>query len=409
MSDQDNNFNFADSVLGDLFGPQKIDLREVYEKRIAELDMSQRAVQDELGIEYRPLIRILDGTQKMVDLFIISKLANFLQIPTDKVFVALLEKLEQNFKGTLADTNKQDFIKKNFDLAKLKKSGFIDNINDFNHIEARLVEYFGLKSIYDYGDDFINYTYSSGKPKPKNNLMRNFWGESAAKKLKWINNPYDYDRDGLLEYIPDIRWHSTDVRNGLYQVIRELYTHGVTVIYEAYLPTIYVRGATIPINNKPCIILTDYTDSYATFWFSLMHELSHVLFDWDEIRLNEPHFSGEIDRFDKQEVEADEFAREYLFSRDKMNVVSPQIGNKTFVEQYAKAFDIHPSIIYSFYCWDNIDSGEDVYKRYSKYLIKAKEALAAYDPELTFSESLPKRTPVTTKSKQLIKTAFNGL
>jgi Zn-dependent peptidase ImmA (M78 family) len=217
----------------------------------------------------------------------------------------------------------------------------------------------------------------------------------------------------LIEYIPSIRWHTTDVRNGLYQVIRELYTYGVTVIYEPYLTTIYVRGATVPVNDKPCIILTNYSPYYASFWFALMHELSHVLFDWDEIKLNQPHFSGEIDKFDKQEVEADEFAREYLFSKDKLKAISGQIGNETFIKRFANAYDIHPSIIYNFYCWDNVDS-EDVYKRFSRHLTKFNEALVAYDPELMFKDAnsksaVSKPTPILEKSKQLTQTTFNGL
>lgn len=406
---KDGSFDYANNVLSDLFNSPKPDLREYFERRIDELGISSRTAQNELDIEYRALKGILDGTQKMVDVLALSRLADFLQIPVEKVFNMLLEKLEENFLHKIVDNDKQKFILKNFDLVKLKKCGFIDTLSDFSHIEDRIVEYFGLKNIYEYGKDFINVVYSSAKPKPENSLMRNFWGESATGKLSRINNPHEYDRAGLIEYIPSIRWYSTDVHNGLFQVIRELYKFGVTVIYEPYLTTIYVRGATLPVNDKPCIVLTNYTDYYPTLWFALIHEIHHVLFDWQEIRRNKPHFSGEIDRFDKKEVEADTFAREYLFSGEKMKVVSPQIGNETFVNRYARAFDVHPSLIYSLYCWENLDSNEDVYKKYGKHLIGAREALVAIDPDSINDILLKKKTPVKVKSRQLREGVFNGL
>lgn len=424
MPSSNKKDNYADLLLDRLFNefdPEsnlpvsdlnqgEFDLREIFEQRKDRLKLSQRNVQTELGIEYRALNGILDGTQKMVDLLALQRLANFLEIPVERAVILLINKLEKYFTATIDAANKQDFISKNFDLPKLKKIGLIDNIHDFKHIEESVNKYFGLGNIYDYGKDFINIAYSSGKVKPTDNLMRNFWGEHATKILKRLDNPYEYDRMRLIEYIPSIRWHSMDEKNGLYQVIRELYKLGVTVIYEPYLTTIYVRGATLPVNGKPCIVLTDYRDNYPTFWFALIHEIHHVLFDWDEIkRRNKPHISEEIDRFDKKEVEADTFAREYLFSSEKMKVVSSQINNEGFVSRYAKAFDVHPSIIYSFYCWDNVTSDEDVFKKYKKYLITAREALTTIDPDSMLKIPLGKRMSIREKSKQLNKSVFNGL
>lgn len=384
-------------------------LRELFEKKKSKLKLPQKSILIELDIEYRALNGMLDGTQKMVDLLALSRLANFLEIPIEKAAVLLLKRIKNNFDTDVDVLNRREFMLKNFDLSALKKCGFIETTNDFENIEEVITKYFGLKSIYDFGKSIINIAYSSGKPTPKNNMMRNFWGESAAGKIKALNNPYEYNRQALIEYIPTIRWHTTDVRKGLYQVIRELFKLGITAIYEPYLTTIYVRGATIPVNNKPSIILTDYRNYYPSLWFSLMHEIYHVLFDWEEIRKGVPHFSSEIDRFDKKEVDADNFSREYLFSSDKMSAVSAHINNEKIVNRYANTFDIHPSIIYSFYCWEKINSGEDVFKYYQKYIPGVQEALINLDPDATRKITEYKKIPVQAKGKQLKKEIFNGL
>ena len=49
------------------------------------------------------------------------------------------------------------------------------------------------------------------------------------------------------------------------------------------LPKTQIKGATFVINNKPCIVITDFNKNYGTIWFSLIHELHHVLFDLDSI------------------------------------------------------------------------------------------------------------------------------
>ena len=42
------------------------------------------------------------------------------------------------------------YIDENFDLKTLKKVGFIKNIKDYDAIEKRICEWFGLSNIYEY-------------------------------------------------------------------------------------------------------------------------------------------------------------------------------------------------------------------------------------------------------------------
>jgi len=62
-----------------------------------------------------------------------------------------------------------------------------------------------------------------------------------------------------------------------------LFNIGITIVFQPSLPKTQIRGATFLINDKPCIVITDFNKNYATIWFALIHELHHVLFDLETI------------------------------------------------------------------------------------------------------------------------------
>jgi HTH-type transcriptional regulator/antitoxin HigA len=344
---------------------EKITLNGLFEKRLHELDITRTDAQTIINIEYRTLNGILSGTQKRVDLTNLNKLANFLKITKQQVTQLYLEALEEQFPDENSSAgDKIEFIKTNFDLATLRKVGFIKSITDFAEIEKNILELFELKDIFDYNSPSVEVAFSSGVIKPKNDQNRSIWLRHAIDTLTAINNPYDYSRNALIKYFPQIRWHSTDVKHGLTNVIKDLYKLGITVISQASLPAIHLRGATLPIKGKPCIALTDYRGFYPTIWFALLHELFHVIFDWEEIKESKYHFSEEEGEQQlsvrEKEQEADNFAREYLFSKEKLKQVESYINNEEYVESFARANHVHPSFIYVFHAY-NTDKTRDKY------------------------------------------------
>jgi len=408
MTDNNDNYEYANRLLGGLLESES-DLRERFDKRIIDLGLSQRRALAELDIELRALNGMLNGTQRMVDLLALSRLAVFLQIPIERLVNLLLDKLEKNFLHRVSSADSQEFIVQNFDLVKLKKCGFIDSTGDFAHIEQRLLKYLGLKSIQDYGKDSFNVAYSDGKPKAKSLLMRSFWVESAAAKLRFINNQYDYNRNRLIEHIPSIRWQTTNVERGLFQVIRELFKIGVTVIFEPYVSTLYARGATFAINDKPCIVLTNYSSFYPSLWFALLHELHHVLFDWDEISASSYHISEQLDKYALREVEADDFAREFFFPREKLRRVIPEIKNQYFIEQYAKANNVHESVIYTNYCWEQKEDDKAIFSKFRELIPDVFEAVKSIDSNAVKDRPWANALTAKDHAKDLLKGIFNGL
>lgn len=184
--------------------------------------------------------------------------------------------------------------------------------------------------------------------------MREFWLRSAYLQFKTIDNPHEYDRRRLVTLIPKIRAYSRDERLGLAIVLKALYHHGVTVIFQPSLPGSGIRGATFCIDGKPCVVISDHFKKYSTLWFSLMHELYHVLYDLDDIVDRTFHISGEGgDLFLTDEERADRFARDFFMDDSRRRFITPLLGSKLLVEKQAKAWGIHPSLIYAIHCYEH--------------------------------------------------------
>lgn len=352
----DNGLFDIDQLLSGAF--EKKSLKELFEAKLDELKLNKTNVLDILEMPTRTLTGLLTGNQKLVDVTNLVKMADFLQIPKEEVFKLYLDSVQIKHPVASTSPEKVKFIKENFELTVLKKAGLIDSLVDFQHIENRINSRLGYRSIFEYAKPRIDVAFSSGLFKPKNQLTRLFWIRTAICTFEELSNPYEYDRASLVKYFPEIRWHSLNENRGLVEVVKALYKLGITVIFMPPLQGLQLRGATFSVNDKPCIVLTNYQGFYSTLWFALVHELYHVLFDWQDIRSNSYHLTDDDNNeltVQEREREADGFAREYLFSNDKLIQIKSKLREAFTVRQFAKEHHVHPSIIYAIYAFDNSD------------------------------------------------------
>jgi HTH-type transcriptional regulator/antitoxin HigA len=112
------------------------------------------------------------------------------------------------------------------------------------------------------------------------------------------------------------------------------------------------------------------------------------LFDWDEIKTDLYHISeGTEDAIvlDEREIEADDFARRYLFSEEKMKEIEPYIRNERIVNDVAQENNIHPSIIYIYNAFDKSKIDRLVWMRAKRFMPDIKKA--TYKIEIPWDEA----------------------
>jgi len=120
--------------------------------------------------------------------------------------------------------------------------------------------------------------------------------------------------------------------------------HGVLLIYEHSFPGMKTDACTFKLSNgTPVIGMSLRYNRYDYFWFTLLHELSHIALHYDY--LDQVIFDNlDEDGTTDIEIEADRMASEALIPR---NIWRKILLHKTSFEhltRFAQDAEIHPSI-----------------------------------------------------------------
>lgn len=344
-------------------------LKDLYVTKKNSLKLSDRQIQTILGMDKNTLNPIINGQAKQINFINIVKIAHFIGMSVNDLVKIYIPELDSKQIGEIQRAREAGYIIENFDVHTLKKIKFFNSLNTVELAE-KIKVFFCLDTLYDYSNDEIIPLFSRTK-RSSSDLMRNFWVRSALVQFKEISNPYSYNREALIELMPKIRPYTRDIRNGLIKVLKALYSVGVTVIFQPGVEKIQVRGATMSFNKKPCIVLSDLNNLYPTLWFALLHELHHVLYDFEEIEKNTYHISSkEGDLFLMDEEKADNFALEYLLNQSRLEFASGYISSNYAIEKLSEKWCVHPSIVYARYCYKTNE-----WPYYKKYIPNMDNAI----------------------------------
>jgi HTH-type transcriptional regulator/antitoxin HigA len=137
------------------------------------------------------------------------------------------------------------------------------------------------------------------------------WYRIAKKRSEEIQVP-PYQPEKLL-HISENLLSYTVREHGINDVIRDLNEGGVKFLVQSHLAKTYLDGASFFCGSNPVIVYTARYDRVDNFWFTLAHEIAHVLLHFKQNK--ECFFLDDLmDKSDKSELErdADEKAEEIL-------------------------------------------------------------------------------------------------
>ncbi|PQL89749.1 ImmA/IrrE family metallo-endopeptidase [Apibacter sp. wkB309] len=373
-----------ENLLNSIFSDTNYDIKDIIEKKLIEYNLSKTKALKLLNIDKDVFDEILNGTAKQPNLIQIIKIAEFLGFEVSKFINVLLKNQCSENIFAIDNARKATFIVKNFDVKALTKLGFFDSNYSTEDLVKKVLDYFGYTTINEFEKQLDDPLYSRVK-KNHSDKMKDFWIKSAFQTFKIINNPNRYNRERLKDIIIKIKPYSQDVINGLLTVCKALYNIGVSVIFQNYLATTQVRGATFIINGKPCIVITDFNKNYPTLWFTLLHELHHVLFDFETIERYNYHLSDDNDLYLIEE-QANNFARDFFMSEEKFHYIKKYINNPYLVIKFANEIEVHQSIVYSFFIWYQKELyGKNYYGAFKKFFPDYNDAITKLNP-ITWNE-----------------------
>lgn len=121
--------------------------------------------------------------------------------------------------------------------------------------------------------------------------------------------------------------------------------HGIALVVARHLPKTYLDGALI-YGSFPVIALTLRNDRLDSFWFTLLHELAHLLQVCRSSRPRSFFDDLEVDSSEDVELEADSLAGEILIPQSSW-LASPasKLRSPEAVVHLASRLGVHPAIV----------------------------------------------------------------
>ncbi|MDN4574822.1 DNA-binding protein [Pandoraea cepalis] len=126
-----------------------------------------------------------------------------------------------------------------------------------------------------------------------------------------------------------------------------LLSHGIIVVIERHVPGMKVDGAAFLVDDIPVVGLTLRRDALDNFWFTLLHEVAHVILHY-RTGLAAGFFDNIENReVDEMEAEADQFAGSLLIPQE-LWLRSPARIAKTAdtIERFAQRLGISPAVVF---------------------------------------------------------------
>jgi HTH-type transcriptional regulator/antitoxin HigA len=255
------------------------------------------------------------------------------------------------------------FLKKFSTYKPLQELGFLPDTKDPNEKIRALLSFFGVSSL-----EYIPQTQAVAFRKMTTLKVDNYavaaWLRAGEKKAQEIQTA-PFNKEKLVNSIPQLRKLSTKKPEEYGREIRDLLAScGVAVVYMPYFEKTYVHGATRWLSSDKALIQLSLLYKWEDiFWFSLFHELGHIIKHGKREEFIE--FKNDSHQLDeRKEKEADDFAQKELIPEGALSQMSDR--SPASIRTLAKKIGIAPSIVAGRVAYELSRRGNhEVWKQYS--------------------------------------------
>lgn len=171
------------------------------------------------------------------------------------------------------------------------------------------------------------------------------WLQLARNSLGGGRPKAKYDRRRLIALTERLTEY-TVMKNGVQPFIEDLARCGVVFLQIDHFQQTYTDGASFFDGGRPVIVYTARHDRIDNFWFTLAHELGHILLHEDNQGRVFIDSMDHLDLSNKREKEADDFAERILKSKAVLkafrDVKRPSVVK---VRNVADELGLHPGIV----------------------------------------------------------------
>ena len=285
-----------------------------------------------LNWKQEDLAQILGLTPKTINLILNNKQGITIDtaILLAKAFKTSPEfwlKLDQNYRLRLNSETKEmketEFkaeIRKHMPILEMKKKRWLDfdTKSTKSQIKA-FCDFWGIKSIHFnmYSEELPFYTRRNDDDEIFTAYYSQTWFRKAKIEASKINVP-DYNKAKLQKLINKAE-NFTLTKEGVTAFIQKLEECGVKFFVLSHIEKTYLDGASFMSQDNPAIVYTGRHKTIDSFWWTITHELAHVLLHLE----SKKNFLDVLDFSEQdnstEENEADQFTAQVLKKNEIVN------------------------------------------------------------------------------------------
>lgn len=329
-------------------------------KTLDKKGLSQRELASRLDISHSLLSNILNGNRP-----INMKLAISLEaIDFDTANFWLTKQMEYELNLAKNDKElikKQEIIKTWNQIENLIPISYFKKFNiltsDFEENITLIFKMYGASDLNTLENNinsycFNNYRKSSKFKENKNNVIA--WSLLAEFKAKLEKvNEFDITKENeLVEELKKCFYKNNDTISKTKSILKK---YGVKFLILDRPSQTPVDGKSFISGDNPAIALSLKYSRLDNFAYNVMHELGHVYRHLTNEKYKNFNFFTNAPNIEKEEFEADEFARNNLINLDDWyEFISTQDKfDDDSILKFSKKIKVHPGIIRGRVCFEN--------------------------------------------------------
>lgn len=318
---------------------------------------TQQDLADKLNMDLKTVNEILNGKAPItVDTAI--KLEMIFNV--DAIF---WNNLEFNYRKKLKEISEKELLEEEYQKIKqvykeMTKRNLVSETKDKYEIVTNFKKFMEITSLENLKQEYYKVACRQSNIKSFDEIYLMVWIQIGLKKAR-EKQLQEYNKEKVLSNINRIRKltmieNQEIARNELINICNEC---GIIVNFEKSMPNTAIYGIAKWLNSTtPFIQISDRGKNVATFWFTFMHELGHIIngrkkmcfLDMDD-NLIEKDEDMQILK-DVEEAKADKFSRDSLIPEKEYKKFKNQVLNKKDINAkdilvFSEEIGIAPSIV----------------------------------------------------------------
>jgi len=244
-------------------------------------------------------------------------------------------------KTELTDVGRRSRIYSILPVKELVRRGWIEECREVDELEERVERFLGLDSLDELPPLKVAARRTATRdPDPRAVLawIRRVEALAATQEV----GTFEPRRLGeVVDQLVDLSRQD----DGPVQVSSVLRDGGVGFVLVKHLPRTFFDGAVLWVGGNPVVALTLRHDRLDSFWFTLMHEVAHLVLG---------HEGGRLDDLDggagtePEEIEADELASKWLVPGESLTGFVEQVRpyfSRHAIWSFAHHVGRHPAVV----------------------------------------------------------------